>query len=45
MFKKLTHPLARTALAVAAVLGLLTLGQAVSAGNIDPTNKYAWAQT
>ena len=46
MFKQRTHPparaLASTVLAVGLILGLLALGQAVLAGNIDPTNKFAW---
>ena len=46
MFKQRTHPpartLARTVLAMGLILGLLGLGQAVWAGNIDPMNKFAW---
>ena len=43
MFKQLATNLARTVLAVALLLGLLGLGQAVLAGNIDGTDKYAWS--
>ena len=43
MFKQLATNLVRTVLAVALLLGLLGLGQAVLAGNIDGTDKYAWS--
>ena len=43
MFKRFTTNTARTVLAVALLLGLLGLGQAVLAGDIDGTDKYAWS--